>query len=127
MAASVSAENSCSCALKRVALSPKKLCALSPMLVIVTSTMQNCPCAVVLRYWSPISEVLQSTPFTTKLNLPSAAGSPMPGLPDSSTASSTAGCSAGSAAADSSATGAAPSVETAPLADASVLALSEPP
>jgi hypothetical protein len=108
----VSAENFCPCALKSVAFSPKKLCGSSPTLLIVTSTMQNWPCAVVPKYWSPISVALQSTPFTTKLNLPSAAGWPI-------------WTSAGASAAASSCWGAAASAE--PLSAVVGVALLPPP
>ena len=65
----------------------------------VTSTTQNCPCALVLKYSLPISVRLQSTPLTTKLKSPSAAGCPMPGSEDSASSltgsSAAAGASAG--------------------------------
>jgi hypothetical protein len=82
--------------LSNVALSPSKVCAELPMLVMVRLTTQNCPCAVVPKYSPPISVKLQSIPCTTKLKSPSAAGCPMPGAAGSGAASATAS-SAGAA------------------------------
>jgi len=45
-------------------------------------------------YWSPSSVWLQSTPLTTKLKSPSAAGCPIPGLAGDSGAASSAGAGA---------------------------------